>query len=66
VEGACARRPVWKVVVAITSSTFYERVGFMDMDFFSSWTFIGIMVFLLLLLVAFLVYRLMFAKKDDE
>jgi hypothetical protein len=38
----------------------------MDMDFFSSWTFIGIMVFLLLVLVAFLAYRLMFAKKEEE
>jgi hypothetical protein len=35
-------------------------------EFTSSWTFIGIMATLLVILVAFLVYRLVFAKKDEE
>lgn len=36
------------------------------MDFFSSWAFMGIMAALLVILVAFLVYRLVFMKKEDE
>jgi hypothetical protein len=36
------------------------------LEFTQSWTFIGIMVALLAILVAFLVYRLVFAKKGDE
>ena len=35
------------------------------MNFVNSWYFIGGMAFLLAVLVAFLVYRLMFAKKEE-
>jgi hypothetical protein len=35
-------------------------------EFTSSWTFIGIMIFLLLALVGVLVWRLVFSKKDED
>ncbi len=36
------------------------------LDFMGSWYFMGGCIFLLVVLVAFLVYRLVFAKKEED
>jgi hypothetical protein len=58
-------RPVWKGTVSSQSPKFRERAGADIMEFVNSWYFIGGMAFLLVALVAFLVYRLMFAKQEE-
>jgi len=65
---ACTADPAWQESVLLFFSTLFERVAVMNaiLDFMSSWYFIGGMIFLLVLLVAFLVYRLVFAKKEED
>jgi hypothetical protein len=58
----------WKEVVPVPSLMFFERVPIMDAvwDFLGSYTFMAIMGVLLVLLIAFLVYRLVFAGKGED